>query len=64
MEDMAVVYRFVLNPDDEGRASILVTNQRDVAHHKSYLPARQNLWGCRPVQVVLVSKVNCDIIIV
>ena len=27
MEDMAVVYRFVLNSDDEGRASILVTNQ-------------------------------------
>ena len=27
MEDMAVVYRFVVNSDDEGRASILVTNQ-------------------------------------
>ncbi len=27
MEDMAVVYRFVLNSDDEGRASILATNQ-------------------------------------
>jgi hypothetical protein len=24
---MAVVYRFVLNSDDDGRASILVTNQ-------------------------------------
>ena len=27
LEDMAVVYRFVLSSDDEGRASILVTNQ-------------------------------------
>lgn len=27
MEDMAVVYRFVVNSDDEGRATILVTNQ-------------------------------------
>ena len=27
MEDMAVVYRFVLSSDDDGRASILVTNQ-------------------------------------
>ena len=27
MEDMAIVYRFVLNSDDQGRASILVTNQ-------------------------------------
>ena len=27
IEDMAVVYRFVLDASDEGRASILVTNQ-------------------------------------
>lgn len=27
IEDMAVVYRFVLNSDAEGRASILATNQ-------------------------------------
>lgn len=27
MEDMAVVYRFVLNSEEQGRASILVTNQ-------------------------------------
>lgn len=27
LEDMAVVYRFVLESSDEGRASILVTNQ-------------------------------------
>ena len=27
MEDMAVVYRFVLNSEEQGRASVLVTNQ-------------------------------------
>ena len=27
LEDMAIVYRFVLDSDDQGRASILVTNQ-------------------------------------
>ena len=27
MEDMAIVYRFVLDSNDEGRATILVTNQ-------------------------------------
>jgi len=39
IEDMAVVYRFVLNSDDEGRASILATNQmieNMVSHRSSY----------------------------
>lgn len=32
MENMAVVYRFELDSNDDGRATILVTNQLSILH--------------------------------
>ncbi len=61
IEDMAVVYRFVLNSDDEGRASILVTNQlienMGVTPEQLHADAMENAPQIKPVEIKGMSEV-------
>ena len=64
MEDMAVVYRFVLNSDDEGRASILVTNQMletmGVTPEQLHADALENAPQIRPAEIKGMSEVMAE----
>lgn len=64
MEDMAVVYRFVLNSDDEGRASILVTNQllesMGVTPEQLHADAMENAPQIKPVEIKGMSEVVAE----
>ncbi len=64
MEDMAVVYRFVLNSDDEGRASILVTNQMletmGVNPEQLHADAMENAPQIKPVEIKGMSEVMAE----
>lgn len=64
MEDMAVVYRFVLNSDDEGRASILVTNQllesMGVTPEQFHADAMENAPQIKPVEIKGMSEVMAE----
>ncbi len=64
MEDMAVVYRFVLNSDDEGRASILVTNQliesMGVTPEQLHADAMENAPQIKPVEIKGMSEVMAE----
>ena len=64
MEDMAVVYRFVLNSDDEGRASILVTNQMletmGVTPEQLHADAMENAPQIRPAEIKGMSEVMAE----
>ena len=64
IEDMAVVYRFVLNSDDEGRASILVTNQlienMGVTPEQLHVDAMENALQIKPVEIKGMSEVISD----
>lgn len=64
MEDMAVVYRFVLNSDDEGRASILVTNQllesMGVTPEQLHADAMENAPQIKPVEIKGMEPINLD----
>jgi len=64
IEDMAVVYRFVLNSDDEGRASILVTNQliksMGVTPEQLHNDAMENAPVIKPVEIKGMSEVMAE----
>ncbi len=64
MEDMAVVYRFVLNSDDEGRASILVTNQilenMGVTPEQLHADALENAPQIKPAEIKGMSEVMAE----
>ncbi len=64
MEDMAVVYRFVLNSDDEGRASILVTNQilesMGVTPEQLHADAMENAPQIKPAEIKGMSEVMAE----
>ena len=64
IEDMAVVYRFVLNSDDEGRASILVTNQlldsMGVTPEQLHADAMENAPVIKPVEIKGMSEVMAE----
>ena len=66
IEDMAVVYRFVLNSDDEGRASILVTNQliesMGVTPEQLHADAMENAPQIKPVEIKGMSEVMAEMI--
>lgn len=61
MEDMAVVYRFVLESNDTGRASILVTNDMidhmGVTHEQLKADALENAPEIRPAVIQGMSEV-------
>ena len=61
MEDMAVVYRFVLENNDTGRASILVTNDMidhmGVTHEQLKADALENAPEIRPAVIQGMSEV-------
>ncbi len=64
IEDMAVVYRFVLNSDDEGRASILVTNQllenMGVTPKQLHADAMENAPQTKPIEIKGISEFMAD----
>lgn len=64
MEDMAVVYRFVLNSDEEGRASILVTNQilenMGVTPEQLHADALENAPLIKPAEIKGMSEVMAE----
>lgn len=64
MEDMAVVYRFVLNSDEEGRASILVTNQildhMGVTPEQLHADALENAPQIKPAEIKGMSEVMAE----
>jgi len=64
MEDMAVVYRFVLSSDDDGRASILVTNQlletMGVTPKQLHADAMENAPQIKPVEIKGMSEVMAE----
>ena len=64
MEDMAVVYRFVVNSDDEGRATILVTNQildsMGVTPEQLHNDAMENAPNLKPVEIKGMTEVMAE----
>ena len=64
IEDMAVVYRLVLNSDDEGRASILLTNQliesMGVTPEQLHADAMENAPQIKPVEIKGMSEVMAE----
>ena len=64
MEDMAVVYRFILSSDEEGRASILVTNQilenMGVTPEQLHADAMENAPQIKPAEIKGMSEVMAE----
>ena len=64
IEDMAVVYRFVLTSDDDGRASILVTNQliqsMGVTPEQLHADALENAPIIKPAEIKGMSEVMAE----
>ena len=64
MEDMAVVYRFVLSSEDEGRASILVTNQlietMGVTPEQLHADAMENAPQIKPLEIKGMGEVLAE----
>lgn len=66
MEDMAVVYRFVLDSGDDGRASILVTN--NILEHMGVTPeqlhadALENSPQLKPAEIKGMSEMMVEMI--
>ena len=64
MEDMAVVYRFILSSDDEGRASVLVTNQilenLGVTPEQLHADAMENAPQIKPAEIKGMSEVMAE----
>lgn len=62
--DMAVVYRFILSSDDDGRASILVTNQlldsMGVTPEQLHADAMENAPQIKPVEIKGMSEVMAE----
>lgn len=65
MEDMAVVYRFVLESNEDGRASILVTNdmidRMGVTHEQLRADALENAPEIRPAVIQGMNEVMREI---
>lgn len=64
MEDMAVVYRFVMESDENGRASILVSNdlldKMGVTPEQLHVDALENAPELRPAVIKGMSEVMMD----
>jgi len=64
IEDMAVVYRFVLSSDDDGRASILVTNQllenMGVTPEQLHADAMENAPQIKHIEIKGMSEVLAE----
>lgn len=64
MEDMAVVYRFVINSDETGRASILATNDMinamGVTPEQLHADAMENAPQIRPAQITGMSEIMIE----
>ena len=65
MEDMAVVYRFVLSSDEDGRASVLVTNQMletmGVTPEQLHADAMENAPQLKPVEIKGMTEVLAEL---
>ena len=65
MEDMAVVYRFVLNSDEDGRSSILVTNKMienfGITAEELHADAMENAPQLKPVEIKGMSEVLAEL---
>ena len=66
MEDLAVVYRFVMESSEDGRASILVTNnlmdRMGVSHEQLRADALENSPEIRPVVIMGMNEVIKEMI--
>ncbi len=64
LEDMAVVYRFVLNSDEEGRASILATNQMienyGITAEQLHADAMENAPRIKPAEIKGMGEVLAE----
>lgn len=64
MEDMAVVYRFVLDSNDDGRATILVTNKlleaMGVTPEQLHADAMENAPELKPAVIMGMSEVLAE----
>ena len=64
MEDMAVVYRFILSSDDEWRASVLVTNQilenMGITPEQLHADAIENAPQIKPAEIKGMSEVMAE----
>ena len=64
IEDMAVVYRFVLDTNDDGRATILVTNQlletMGVTPEQIHVDAMENAPALKPAVIQGMSEVMAE----
>lgn len=64
MEDMSVVYRFVLDSNDEGRATVLVTNQildsMGVTPEQLHDDAMENAPKIKPAEIKGMSEVMAE----
>lgn len=65
IEDMAVVYRFVLDSNDDGRATILVTNQlietMGITPEQLHADAMENAPELKPAVIKGMSEVMAEI---
>ena len=65
MEDMAVVYRFVINSDEDGRSSILVTNQMldnfGITAEELHADAMENAPQLKPVEIKGMTEVLAEL---
>lgn len=65
MEDMAVVYRFVLSSDEDGRASVLVTNQMlenmGITAEQLHEDAMENAPQLKPAEIKGMTEVLAEL---
>ncbi len=65
MEDMAIVYRFVINSDEDGRSSVLVTNQMiesmGITPEQLHADAMENAPQLKPVEIKGMTEVLCEL---
>lgn len=66
IEDMAVVYRFILQSNDDGRASILVTNQMldtmNITHEQLRQDALENAPKIKPLVISGMTEVMMELV--
>ena len=64
IEDMSVVYRFVLDSNEDGRASILVTNNlietMGITHEQLHADAMENAPKIKPAVITGMSEVMAE----
>ena len=65
LEDMAVVYRFILSSDEDGRASILITNRMietmGVTPEQLHADALENAPIIKPAEIKGMSEVMAEL---